>query len=205
MQNPNACVIAATPGTSITSEPKNAVDVMPNMTTGRRLLVLGCSKTKSDAPGEIPAMDRYQGTLHKILRKSGKADLDAGKLDIVFISGLCGFLHASTLIPNYDQKLTVTRARDLARAVSSDMQEWACGENLDDHKQFDEVAICLSRTYKIAIQHVNFKLLFWGAKIIDIDGDLMAMAAGLRDWLVHAPPRTITTLDLFTTSTEGGC
>lgn len=34
----------------------------------KQLLVLGCSQTKRDAPGLLPAIDRYDGSSYRVLR-----------------------------------------------------------------------------------------------------------------------------------------
>ena len=38
------------------------------ITMSKQLLVLGCSQTKRDSVGELPAIDRYDGPSYRVLR-----------------------------------------------------------------------------------------------------------------------------------------
>lgn len=84
-----------------------------------RLLVLPCSATKSDAPGVIPAIHRYQGPLFSTLRarlaelpKAAWA-IERGELAIKILSARFGFIDHRTCIQDYDQRMTQERADEI--------------------------------------------------------------------------------------------
>lgn len=70
-----------------------------------RVLLIACSNRKSNAPGLLPAVERYDGGLYRILRKS----LAAGYWDlnnVLILSARYGLIDGKHPLPTYDQKLT---------------------------------------------------------------------------------------------------
>lgn len=77
-----------------------------------RCLILGCSATKDPSPGLMPAIERYQGPLYRVLR-AYRADHPRQMPDVWILSARYGLIAASTPIPDYDQMMTPARAHDL--------------------------------------------------------------------------------------------
>lgn len=75
-----------------------------------RLLIMACSATKSDAPGRIPVIERYDGPLWQTLRA---VDPDESKARLGYLSARFGFGSAWDWLENYDEKLTEVRAAEL--------------------------------------------------------------------------------------------
>jgi hypothetical protein len=83
------------------------------------MIVMACSATKRDDPGELPAIDRYDGPMWRTLRAS-LAELGERPLpEVWFLSARYGFHPATLPIVHYDGVLTEARARDLLRMPSS--------------------------------------------------------------------------------------
>lgn len=76
---------------------------LENSPDPRRLLILACSGTKRPDPGNIPAIDRYNGPLWQTLRT---ADPDGRRAKVAFLSAHYGFREASWPIKTYDARLT---------------------------------------------------------------------------------------------------
>jgi hypothetical protein len=85
------------------------------------LIALACSGTKRHDEGSLPAIQRYDGPLWRTFR----AHRPARRLNIWVLSARFGFLPASTLIPDYDQEMTPSRAAGLLRYPSSDHHQFA--------------------------------------------------------------------------------
>lgn len=77
-----------------------------------RLLLLACSQTKRPDPGYMPAIERYMGPLWQTLRT---VDPMGTKARVAVVSARYGFLEAGTTIPDYDEKLTEQKARELIK------------------------------------------------------------------------------------------
>jgi hypothetical protein len=83
------------------------------------LIVMACSATKRTDPGELPAINRYDGPMWRTLR-TALADLpDDRRPEVWFLSARYGFHPATLPIVNYEALLTEARARDLLRIPSS--------------------------------------------------------------------------------------
>lgn len=78
----------------------------------RFLLLMACGGTKSDAPGCIPAIDRYDGPLYRDYRRHrGEGHVLPRTL---ILSALYGLIDCTHEIHSYDQKLTPKRADAIA-------------------------------------------------------------------------------------------
>jgi len=82
-------------------------------------LILACSATKAASGLEVPALERYDGPLWRVLRKAlRERDGLAGRLRVYALSAKYGLIPAATLVRHYDQRMTPARARELAPAVA---------------------------------------------------------------------------------------
>lgn len=88
----------------------------------RPLICMPCSATKSSAPGEIPALHRYDGPMWRTLR----AGLDGhGNLDVWFLSAQFGFHPVTMRIPDYERRMTASRAAELLATPASNRYAFA--------------------------------------------------------------------------------
>ncbi len=85
---------------------------------GRRLLVLGCSQTKRNTAGTIPAIARYDGPLFRVLRSFLRDHLWPESLSVAVLSAEHGLIGALSGIADYDQRLTPERARKIRSEVT---------------------------------------------------------------------------------------
>lgn len=82
-------------------------------------LLLACSATKRPDAGALPALDRYDGPMYRVLRRAlrERPGLRAN-LTIVILSAEFGIITAETPIPDYDRRMTRARAAELASGVT---------------------------------------------------------------------------------------
>lgn len=75
----------------------------------RQSLILACSATKRQHPGELPAIARYDGPAWRTLR----ANMGCEILPPFVLSAKFGLISVYREIPNYDHLMTPARAREL--------------------------------------------------------------------------------------------
>jgi hypothetical protein len=93
----------------------------------KQLLVLGCSQTKREAPGFLPAIDRYDGSSYRVLRNYLRDCEWPEKLSVAVLSAKYGLVGGFTEIEHYDQRMTAEMALRWAPQCSSILANWAIG------------------------------------------------------------------------------
>ena len=69
----------------------------------RRLLLLGCSATKWRDPGDLPALDRYDGPVFRVVRQRRR---EGRRLPLMLIlSAAYGLIGPQNPVTYYDQRL----------------------------------------------------------------------------------------------------
>lgn len=91
----------------------------------KHLLVLGCSQTKRDAPGLLPAIDRYDGSTYRVLRSYLREREWPTNLSVAVLSAKYGLVGGFTGIEDYDQRMTPAMATGLAPQCSVTLANWA--------------------------------------------------------------------------------
>lgn len=91
----------------------------------RHLLVLGCSQTKRDAPGLLPAIDRYDGSAYRVLRSYLRECEWPTNLSVAVLSAKYGLVGGFTGIEDYDQRMTPGTALNWAPQCSTTLAGWA--------------------------------------------------------------------------------
>jgi hypothetical protein len=118
-----------------------------------RLLIVGCSKAKSAAPGLLPARERYSGTCWKVIRRALRdcPVLDQ-ELDILVISAEFGAIDSRHLIPWYERRMTRARAGQLREQIVTTINAHLM------QRHYDDILICLGTDYRRAIAgaHLGF-------------------------------------------------
>lgn len=117
--------------------------LQPGIVQNRYLLIVACSRRKRSAPGLLPAIERYDGPLFRVLRKYRRECPDGATfLDTYIFSAKFGLISGDTPIPDYDQKMTETRAHELRAQVIPELKrilEVGC---------YQEAFICMGQRYR---------------------------------------------------------
>jgi hypothetical protein len=109
--------------------------------TRRRLLVLACSMRKSSKPESIPAIERYDGVMFRVLKRLqflGKFPTD---VDVVILSAKYGLISHDTPIPDYDLRMTP----ELAQRHSPQSRVFL--KRRTANGKYREVFICAGKDY----------------------------------------------------------
>jgi hypothetical protein len=104
------------------------------MTESRNLLVLGCSATKTNPSGIVPAINLYDGPTFKVLRSFLRDYRWPSNLSVAVLSAKYGLIGALTQIGSYNQRMTEKRASQLNPEVTAALVDLG-----SDHGRIDLV------------------------------------------------------------------
>ncbi len=84
------------------------------MTLSHRCLLLSCSQRKRRNPDPLPALQRYDGPLFRVLRKYlRQRNMDELPMQVWILSAEYGLIGSEAVIPYYDRRMTAKRASEL--------------------------------------------------------------------------------------------
>jgi cytoplasmic iron level regulating protein YaaA (DUF328/UPF0246 family) len=138
------------------------------------MLIISCSAAKRAHPvTKMPAIERYDGVLFKVLRKALRENLVDGTVDILIISARYGLITPRTRIVNYDSRMTVRSAHQLGPSVRRGIKHRMNREKPSD------ILINLGQAYaKIIRDMPELRDAVWAS------GSIGKRAALLKSWLI---------------------
>ncbi len=145
----------------------------------RHLLILACSQRKRSDAHSLPAIERYDGPTFRLLRRFLRKQ-PSPPLDIYILSAKFGLIPSDYLIPNYDQRMTKMRSRQLQPEVIAKF------EDILSAKSYQKLCICLGRDYFLALDKYDM-LIKSGLAVRVATGSLGKKLATLHDWLYGKP------------------
>jgi hypothetical protein len=81
------------------------------------LLIVSCSARKRTDPGLLPAIERYDGPVFRVLRKARRQEYWPEGLAVLILSAELGLIEAQQAIPWYERRMTTVRAAELKAPV----------------------------------------------------------------------------------------
>jgi hypothetical protein len=150
-----------------------------------RLLILSCSKAKRADPGDLPAVDRYDGPFFRVLRRYLRLR-PADPPEVRILSAQFGLIPADTPIPDYDRRMTPRRARELQAGVADALD--AIGRVMEAAALTDDrVLVVLGKDYLAALAgYTGPQAAAFHSRIAP--GGLGHKLSHLRDWLYGYSP-----------------
>src|SRR5438128_11068104 len=98
----------------------------------KQLVVLGCSATKVEVNGCLPAIDLYDGPTFRVLRSYLRSYRWPEPLSVAVLSAKYGIIGGLSHIATYDERMTVDLANQLAKNVTQKLLDWRtihrCGD-----------------------------------------------------------------------------
>jgi len=91
----------------------------------KQLLVLGCSQTKRDTVGELPAIDRYDGPSYRVLRGFLREHAWPENLSVAVLSAKYGLFGALKPIVHYEARMQPSDVLDHKDACRATLSMWA--------------------------------------------------------------------------------
>lgn len=146
--------------------------------------MMACSATKSSAPGEIPARDRYTGPLWLTYRA---VDPRGELAELTVLSAKFGWISGDRPIPDYDQKLDELRALELAWSTDD-----AQARMIASFRDVTEICVVGGKLYqRLADEKLRQVLdLNPEVRITRICDQIGFMRQKLRSWL-RSPVQTL--------------
>lgn len=95
----------------------------------KQLIVLGCSATKIETKGVLPAIDLYDGPAFRVLRSYLRRFHWPDRLSIAVLSAKYGMIGGLSHITTYEKRMTAGRANRLATTVSATLRDWGTSHN----------------------------------------------------------------------------
>src|SRR5262245_13360217 len=146
-----------------------------------RLLIVSCSERKHPANGNVPAIDRYDGPVFRVIRKFFREGLAEAPL-LLILSGKYGLIRASRKIPDYNVRLTAAAAEAMQPAILKRLRATF------REAAYLEVGFCLGRVYRRAVEGYQ-DIVPEGLIVTFIQGGLGCRLTNLRKWLRMCQPK----------------
>jgi hypothetical protein len=142
----------------------------------KRLLLLSCSKAKVETVGLLPAIERYNGVMFRVLRRYLRQKLEnQTNLEILILSAEFGLITIEKKIPLYDHYMTTKRANQLRPVVATFLKEFL-SENI-----YDSILICLGKKYHSTLE--DSKLDKFSPLLLRTTGSTGFQLQQLKSWL----------------------
>lgn len=150
--------------------------------TNKRLLILSCSQRKRSDETLLPAIERYNGPLFKILRKFIREQSSkAPNLDVLVLSTKYGLIPANMSISNYDHRMTRTRVEELRPQILEKL-----GQKLSGGK-YQRLLITMGENYLMALNGYK-KLIPDNLQVTISSGSYGQQQVKLYKWLYGSLP-----------------
>ena len=157
---------------------------MMSQTMVRRCLIVGCSRTKTDSPGLLPAVQRYDGPIYRVIRRYLREAPSAQRsLEIFVLSAEFGLIPGEAEIPAYDRLMTASRADELRPQVLNTTRDRISPQG------YSEIFLSMSKTYSRALAGIN-DLVHDDTKVVLSSEPSGRQLTKLKQWLwgLEEPP-----------------
>lgn len=143
-----------------------------------RLLIISCSAAKKHNHEPMPAIERYDGPAFRVVRKALTDGVIEPDTAIRIVSARHGLISGSEWIRDYDQRMTLTRAKELASAVTTEMLRWFLG-----HPECGGVFVNVGRDYAAALRGLGNYCRLHDIPYAEAAGGMGQRLAQMKAWL----------------------
>lgn len=91
----------------------------------KQLLVLGCSQTKRQTPGLLPAIERYDGSYYRVLRRYLRERQWPDSLSVAILSARYGLIGGFMDIEDYNERMNQQKALEWAPKCQAILNAWS--------------------------------------------------------------------------------
>ncbi len=141
------------------------------------LVVLGCSATKFEVAGHVPAVHLYDGPMYRVLRSHLRTHRWPKQLSIGVLSAKYGLIGSVAPIETYDQRMTTDRAASLRSQVTTTLSGLV--------KQDTQVHLVLGKDY---LQSIDSGALDKRANVHCVEGGIGVKLQQFSNLLSSFPP-----------------
>jgi hypothetical protein len=140
-----------------------------------RLLIVACSERKNPAKEKLPAIDRYDGPVFRVLRKYLR-ERPEDALTVLVLSAKYGLIAADREIADYDCRLSAESAERLRPQVLK------VASRVLSSCQWQGIGICAGKDYRVALAGFG-NFVPDGLRVDFIEGRQGPRLTALRRWL----------------------
>jgi len=137
-----------------------------------RLLVIACSQRKRPNCEPLRAIERYDGPPFRVIRRYFR-DCPDHDVEVTVLSAKYGLIDGDQAIPNYDQRMSAARAKELSILVVPQFRRLL-------QRAWDDMAICLGKQYMLALRQ---EITSQRDQFTILTGGLGRRLTSLRRWL----------------------
>lgn len=146
-----------------------------------RLLILSCSQRKRTNRDLLPALERYDGPLFRVINKFLRDNSLAVQVpDVYILSSKFGLIPAGKPISYYDRRATSQRIKELQEPTLTELKQILL------ERQYCELFISMGKDYLQALSGYK-PLMPPDLKITISEGGMGRRQSELRNWL-HGEP-----------------
>lgn len=151
----------------------------PFLSHPQSLLIISCSATKVNGQEQLPAILRYAGVTHCLLKALLLESMWPRNVDLLILSAKYGLTTPHQLIPYYDQRLKQDQINTVTDKVYSQLSQL-------DLSNYTECFINLSKVYIKPISKLLSSLKEQGCHLIHTKGETFHSRNVLMvEWLLH--------------------
>ena len=148
----------------------------------RYLLLISCSQRKHENPESWTAIDVYDGPLYRMLRKLRREGNFPESVDVGIISAKYGLIPCQHGIVDYDQRMTLERAVELAPEVQENLHRQMlayAGITGELISAYDQVFINLGKVYMRTLEGFHWGLV----STLEASGGIGQRVSQTKTWL----------------------
>lgn len=142
------------------------------------LLITSCSKRKKNINSKIQAINRYDGTVFKIIKKMMSEKIFPEAVDILIVSAKYGLIKSTDKIEYYDELMNNNKIKVLKPNVMQSISK------ILKKTDYNEIFINLGKNY-IRLLNGFEKFVNSNCKIIYAKGRIGQKLKQTRDWLLR--------------------
>ncbi len=115
------------------------------------LLIISCSEKKHSnlTREKMPAIDAYTGVFFQVIKKARREGYWPPNLRLGIISAKYGLLKENDPISYYNQKMTITRARELKTQIQTKLKNWVNIEH------FNSIYVLIGKIYLLTLHEIT--------------------------------------------------
>jgi len=144
------------------------------------LVIIGCSQRKRQTSRLLPAIDRYDGPVFRVLRKHAREAGDDAA-DVRVLSGRFGLIAGRSLIPRYDRRLSSVNEETLFCRVEKQLKRAL------DQIQPERLFVSVGRRYWPLLEEPLAREIA-ASKLVVAHGGIGGRASQLSYWLRLSGP-----------------
>ena len=140
-------------------------------------MVLACSSRKSSSSGLLPAIERYDGVVFRVVKRLMRLSQYPDDVDLLIVSAKYGLIKHDQRIQNYDLRMTPELAMKQAEQNRVMLHEAV------KLGRYSDVFVSAGKVYLLAVEPFS---AWQGATVVTVNrGKIGVQLRSLKQWLLR--------------------